>query len=135
MPLYNRQQGNLEKARQIVDQTRTRLVALERGVLAEVDTACDEFEDTADDMVRYNRQMQTTPARNLDPDPGRVPTDPAAAAEVAYLKTQIRRMNDNLVGLVNRESFRTARDFYNAAIKHRKSVLRLNTTVGCRVID
>jgi hypothetical protein len=86
-------------------------------------------------MVRFNQQMGFTPPRNLEVDTGRRPADPAAAAEIDYLKRQIKMMNDNLTRLVNDESFRTARNFYTAVIKHRKSVLRLNTTVGCRVTD
>ena len=53
MPIYNRQQGNLAKAQQIVAQTQAQLTSLENSVAAEVEAAYNAVVDTRDDMDWY----------------------------------------------------------------------------------
>ena len=52
LPLYNRQQGNLLKARQAADQARTRLALLEKTVASEVEAAVLEHRTSHEALTR-----------------------------------------------------------------------------------
>jgi cobalt-zinc-cadmium efflux system outer membrane protein len=52
LPLYNRQQGNLLKARLAADQARTRLASLEKTVASEVDAAVLEHKTSHEALTR-----------------------------------------------------------------------------------
>ncbi len=78
LPIYNRQQGNLQKARQIAEQARTKLASLEQGVTSEVQGAVLEHEAahqalvrTWNDVQKFNRPLgqQFIDTRTLALDP------------------------------------------------------------------
>ena len=52
LPLYNRQQGNILKARQIADQARLRLASLEQSVASEVEGALLEHQTSHQAYLR-----------------------------------------------------------------------------------
>ena len=67
LPIYNRQQGNLAKAQQIVWQTRAQLTSLENTVRAEVAAAYNAVVDTWGDMDRYYT-LRSNPREPADLD-------------------------------------------------------------------
>ena len=56
LPVYNRNQGNLERAKINVSQTRVELAALERQVADEVDEAIREFELSREAILEFERR-------------------------------------------------------------------------------
>jgi cobalt-zinc-cadmium efflux system outer membrane protein len=116
LPIYNRNQGNIERARINVTQTQTELVTLERQVVTEVEQAEQEYQVT-----------RAAIARDLVPGAARLlgKTEQlyrAGEAElIAYLNAQ-RDYND------------VVRQYRDTLVRHRRSMLRLNTTVGQRLL-
>ncbi len=58
LPLYNRQQGNILKARQAAEQARMRLASLEKTVASEVEGACLEHETSHEALRRTWKDFQ-----------------------------------------------------------------------------
>jgi len=124
MPLYNRQQGNLAKAEEIVAQTRAQLAALEHSVAAEVQAAYNEIRDTYEDTKRFHREVRKD----------RKPELPHALPDDASLKGNIEHMNKYIFEMKQKDLERARRNLYNTIIRHRKSLLRMNTACGCNVV-
>ena len=128
MPLYNRQQGNIAKARSIVAQNQLQLITLQRSIIDEVDRAFDDYLSTASDVERYERLIED----NLPDDPRmnpkrRRPTDAVVAAELDELQGYIYKNK-------LKDYYEIIRKYSSAVLAHRKSMLRLNTAVGRRDI-
>lgn len=129
MPIYNRQQGNLAKAEQIVAQTRAVLSSLENSVAAEVDAAYNSLNDSLDDMKRFAKQKVLGYPLNLaDLDPKELPQGKA-------FEEYIKSVNPILIKAVDQDREQKDRNYYNAIILHRKSVLRINTACAFPVWD
>jgi len=129
LPIYNRQQGNLAKAEQIVAQTRTVLSSLENSVAAEVEAAFNALNDSLDDMKRFAKEKTLGyPLDLADLDPKDLPKDEA-------VKQYIRSVKPILIKVVDRDKELKDRNYYNAIILHRKSVLRMNTACAFPVWD
>ena len=129
LPIYNRQQGNLAKAEQIVAQTRVVLSSLENSVAAEVEAAYSALTDSLDDMKRFAKEKPLGyPLDLADLDPKELPQDET-------VKKYIRSVKPILIRVVDRERELKDRNYYNAIILHRKSVLRMNTACAIPVWD
>ena len=129
LPIYNRQQGNLAKAEQIVAQTRAVLSSLENSVAAEVDAAYNALNDSLDDMKRFAKQKVLGYPLNLaDLDPKELPQGKA-------FEEYIKSVNPILIKAVDQDREQKDRNYYNAIILHRKSVLRINTACAFPVWD
>jgi cobalt-zinc-cadmium efflux system outer membrane protein len=119
VPLYNRNQGGVLRTRLNVDQTRTELAALERQVVSEVHNAEREYTVTkgllhrheADQLPSARQQRDVT--RKLFTE-GELTALDAYHAERDYNEV-VRRYRDTL-------------------IRHRRSMLILNTVLGRRVL-
>jgi cobalt-zinc-cadmium efflux system outer membrane protein len=127
MPIYNRQQGNLAKAQQIVAQTRAQLASLENSVAVEVEAAYNAVIDTRDDMDWYKEVRDQTSRYDL-PELTRAqrPRNDVIADHDDKLDRFVRK-------LIQERITRDENDYYNAIIQHRKSLLRLNTACACTV--
>jgi cobalt-zinc-cadmium efflux system outer membrane protein len=119
VPLFNKNQGNIERARINVDQSGVQLQAQQRKVITEVQQALAEYEVS----LRITRTLRTqvlqrleraTQARNRLFEEGE-------ATRFSYLDAQ-RKYND------------TAKAYLDAAVRHRRSMLTLNTVVGQRIL-
>ena len=55
LPLYNRNQGNIERARINVEQTKEQLALLERRLMTEVQQAMDEYQVSGRIARRHSR--------------------------------------------------------------------------------
>jgi cobalt-zinc-cadmium efflux system outer membrane protein len=127
LPLYNRQQGNLMKARQIADQARTRLVAAEQAVASEVQGAYLEHEAAHAAWVRTLKDFKDFKtrkahlARGLDVDD--------------ELRARLQALEEQFNDLLDDAYYDKLNKCYASIIRHRMSQLRLNTVVAVRVVE
>jgi cobalt-zinc-cadmium efflux system outer membrane protein len=118
IPVYNRNQGAIARAKLNVTQTQIQLQTLERQVLTDVENALREYEVTAE-ALRQVRDELLPSAQQVRDDTYKL----FAGGEVnvvAYLNAQ-RDYND------------TVKQYLDTTVRHRRSMLALNTAVGFRV--
>jgi cobalt-zinc-cadmium efflux system outer membrane protein len=119
LPVYNRNQGNIQRAQINVSQVRTELCAHEKRVVAEVQKADREYALTRTAVARIERELL--------PDAQRVRNTVyhqftlGEVDAIAYLNAQ-RNYND------------VVRQYRDTLVRHRRSMLRLNTVVGQRLL-
>jgi len=123
LPLYNRQQGNIQKAKLIATQARTQLAAYEKTVAAEVQDAIEEHDDahaaidhTADDVS----EMRAMGKIDLK---GRYKDDETIQKMLVVLE---KLKDESYVDKLRRHG--------DAIVRHRRSMLRLNTVVAIRIM-
>jgi cobalt-zinc-cadmium efflux system outer membrane protein len=119
LPVYNRNQGNIERAKINVSQVRTELSAQEQRVIAEVRKAYREYDLTRVTVARIERELLPDAIKVRDTvyrqfTLGEVDT-------IAFLNAQ-RAYND------------IVRQYRDTAVRHRRSMVRLNTVVGQRLL-
>jgi len=119
MPVYNRNQGAIARAKLNVTQTQIQLQALERQVLNDVENALREYEVTRE-AVRQVRDELLPSAQQVRDDTYKLYTG-GEVNLVSYLNAQ-RDYND------------TVKQYLDTAVRHRRSMLALNTAVGLRVL-
>jgi len=125
LPIYNRQQGNLAKAQQIVAQTQAQLTSLENTVRAEVAAAYNDVVDTQGDVDRYDE---------LNSEPKEVPVfDQRDVTIHAEVRKYLARLDPVVQQLANETKHRIENEFYRALVSHRKSLLRINIACACTV--
>jgi cobalt-zinc-cadmium efflux system outer membrane protein len=119
MPVYNRNQGNIERARLNVTQSQMELAAIERRVVTEVQQAAREFEVTRQIVERIRTQI--IPFSETFKNDRYTLFRRGEANAVSYLQAQ-RAYNDNV------------KAYLDTVVRHRRSMLGLNTVVGQRVL-
>ncbi len=119
LPLFNRNQGNIQRARLNVAQTRSGLAALERRVIAEVFRADQEYDATRASLEEMERELLPAARRVLD------------AARREYLAGRVALL-DFLAAQHNYNE--TVRQYRDHLVRHRRSMLDLNTALGRRVL-
>jgi len=128
LPIYNRQQGNIAKAATMASQARTQLASLEKTVEADVRRAVRQHESTlkavekvdaktiADEALVIDRIMKRYEGKGPSPD-----------MEIIMLLERLQRLiaddDDNQLAKLD-----------ELKIQHRRSMLKLNTAVGQRVL-
>jgi outer membrane protein, heavy metal efflux system len=119
VPLFNRNQGNIRRAQLNVSQTRNELYGLEQRVSQEVRRARAEYEASRLVVERLektvlprSRRVREGALRNL------------SAGETSMLDFLAAQREHNDV----------VQQYRDALIRHRRSMLRLNTAVGMRVL-
>jgi outer membrane protein, heavy metal efflux system len=119
LPLYNRNQGNIMRARVNVSQTKTQLAAAELRVATEVRQAEREYSVTRAAVAHIERDLLPGARRIRDETMRRY--DRGEAALIDYLVAQ-REYND------------IVRQYRDTQVRHRRSMLDLNTAVGQRIL-
>jgi cobalt-zinc-cadmium efflux system outer membrane protein len=119
LPILNRNQGNILRAEHTVLQTQIELSGLERQVLSEVERAWLEYSSTRAAVQRLERGILPR-ARRLRDQKFALYTQ-GQEDIVTYLDAQ-RGYNE------------VVRQYRDALLRHRRSMLRLNTAVGQRVL-
>ncbi|HEX8203718.1 MAG TPA: TolC family protein [Isosphaeraceae bacterium] len=119
LPLYNRNQGNIARARITVEQVRTDLAARQRQVVLEVRKSGREYALTRAAVARIERDLLPSSRRVLETAIRRFELGETDA--LAYLGAQ-------------RASNEFVRQYRDTAVRHRRSMLRLNTAVGQRIL-
>ncbi len=120
LPLYNRNQGNIERAKLNIEQTKVQLEAVERLVIKEVRDAEQEYLSTRSYLDRLE-QTVIPAAKKAMGDSSRLYEEGETADVTTFLNVQ-QRYND-LVRL-----------YRDTAVRHRRSMFGLNTAVGARVL-
>ncbi len=119
LPVFNRNQGNIERAKINIEQTEVQLVAVERMVINEVRQAEQEYLQSKKYLDEFERE--TIPAaRKALADTEKL--FEAGEVDVTnYLSVQ-KQFND-LIQL-----------YRDTAVRHRRSMFTLNTVVGSRIL-
>ena len=119
VPVFNRNQGNIRRAEHNVMQTQVELTGLERQVLSDVERAYLEYESTHATVQRLQDGILPRARRLRD--------------QKYTLYTQGQ---ENIVTYLNaqRDYNEVVRQFRDTLIRHRRSMLRLNTAVGQRIL-
>jgi cobalt-zinc-cadmium efflux system outer membrane protein len=119
LPVYNRNQGNIRRAEINVSQVRTELAALEQRILAEVRKAEREYALTRTAVDRIRRELVPDARRVRDTTFHQFNLGEVDA--IAYLNAQ-RAYQD------------VVRQYRDTLVRHRRSMLRLNSVVGQRIL-
>lgn len=119
LPIFNRNQGNIQRAMINVNQTQVQLCALERQTLTDVEQAAREYEVSRTAVGRIERDLLPA-ARRVRNDTYRLYVG-GEVDIVAYLNAQ-REYND------------VVRQYRDTLTRHRRSMLALNTTLGIRLL-
>lgn len=119
LPIYNRNQGGILRAKLNVDQSRLQLADVERQLLVEVEMTTQEFE-TARRLVADLRGQ-------IMPDARAILTktyDLRAAGQVSFIDVINAQLDFN----------DKVKQYLDTAIRYRRSMLSLNTAVGKRIM-
>jgi outer membrane protein, heavy metal efflux system len=119
LPVYNRNQGNIERAKINIQQTEVQLSYQERRVALEVQQAINEYR-VSGQIVGHIRQQVMPPLERAFKDRGRLFQE-GEVARVAFLDAR-RKYNE------------MAKAYLDALVRHRRSMLLVNTVVGQRVL-
>ena len=119
LPIYNRNQGGIQRAVLNVDQTRTELAEVERQVLIDVEKAAQEYAVTRREVDELTNEV--IPA-------ARQVRDEAVRLYVSGEKSVVDFINAQL------EFNQVAKQYLDTAIRHRRSMLSLNTVTGRRIM-
>ena len=119
LPLYNRNQGNIERAKVNIQQTQVQLAGIERQVANEVIQAEREYRTTRDYLARLETNVL-----------------PASKKAVDDTRALFSAGEQNVTSLLNvqREANDIVRQYRDTAVRHRRSMFNLNTAVGRRIL-
>ena len=119
LPVYNRNQGNIQRAKINVDQTRTELAAQEVRVVTEVLQAEKEYQIARGAVDRLERTIRPAAQKVLD---------------TAYIRFRSGE-KDILFYLSARRDYNDfVRQYLRSYLRYRRSLLKLNTAVGQRIM-
>jgi cobalt-zinc-cadmium efflux system outer membrane protein len=118
-PLFNRNQGNLRRARLNIEQTQIEAVTAERKVIAELHQALHDFDNTAEDLHRL--ETVTLPAVRRKRDK-------------AWNRMHSRAISAETFLAVQRDTSSLVRYYRDTLTRHRRNTLKLNTAVGMRIL-
>ena len=119
LPVYNRNQGNIERAKINVEQTRAQLASIENQVVVDVRQAEREYARTRAALDRLERNV--LPPYQKAMEDTRQLYEAGEADVTGYLTIQ-REFNDQV------------RLYRDTAVRHRRAMLGLNTAVGSRIM-
>ena len=119
LPIFNRNQGNIQHAQVNITQTQVELAEREQQVINEVRQAEREYALTRAAVQRIEGKL--LPAVNRVRDHAYRLYAQGEEEAMVYLNAQ-------------REYNEAARQYRDLMVRHRRSMLRLNTAVGLRVL-
>jgi cobalt-zinc-cadmium efflux system outer membrane protein len=119
VPLFNRNQGNIRRAQVNVSQTRTELTGLEQEIVEETHHAYTEYLASRNVVDRLEKTVLPRSRRIRDTVANLLNQGQASTLE--FLSAQ-REHND------------VVRQYRDALIRHRRSMLKLNTALGERLL-
>ncbi len=124
LPVFNRNQGNIERAKINIEQSQVQLQAVQRLALEQVRDAEQEYVRTRVFLDDLERNVVPA-ARNAMSDTEKLYTEGeqvnGKADVTAYLNVQ-KQYND------------IVRQYRDTAVRHRRSMFALNTAVGTRIL-
>ncbi len=119
LPIYNRNQGNIERARLNLTQSEIQLAGIERRVMTEVEQAAREYEVTRQIVDRIRNEI--LPASVSFRDDRFTLFRKGEANILTFLQAQ-RAYNENV------------KAYHDTVVRHRRSMLTVNTALGQRLL-
>lgn len=119
LPIYNRNQGNIERAKLNITQTGIELAELERRVSDEVADAYREFETSRQVVIDFEQEV--LPMARKVRDAARNSWTGGKTSVIDFLDAQ-KDFNE------------VVRSYRDALVRHRRAMLDLNTAVGIRIL-
>jgi cobalt-zinc-cadmium efflux system outer membrane protein len=119
LPLYNRNQGNIQRSDLNAQQSQVEATHQERQVVYDVDEAIREFQQSLDSVLEYKREV--LPASMSVRDTAYKRWQGGETSALDYLEAQ-QEYND------------VVKQYRDALVRHRTAMLDLNTAVGTRVL-
>jgi outer membrane protein, heavy metal efflux system len=119
MPIYNRNQGNIHRAKLNVTQTQIQLADLERQAAIDVEKALCEYEATRREVEEIKAEILPA-ARQVRDESYRL----YVAGETSIVTFINAQLDYNQV----------VKQYLDTATRHRRSMLSLNTAVGIRLL-
>lgn len=119
MPVFNRNQGGVQRAVLNVDQTRVELADVERQAVLEVERALEEYNITRHHVDELRRTIVPT-ARQVQGEARRLYLA-GETSVVDYINAQL-------------EFNQVAKQYLDTSIRHRRAMLDLNTVTGRRIM-
>ena len=119
LPLFNRNQGNIARAHANFSQSQIELTALERRVVSEARLAYREYRYSKSAIERMDSTIIPIAKRSHK------------KAESDFKDGKIS-LDDYMTHLEDQSD--TARQYKDALVRHRRSMLDLNTAVGYRIL-
>jgi cobalt-zinc-cadmium efflux system outer membrane protein len=119
LPVFNRNQGAIERAKINVDQSAIQLSMTERQVIADVETAYTEYDVTRREVAEIINDVLKIALENRD-----------------EARKLFRTGETSIISYINAElGFSAAvKQYLDTAVRHRRSMLALNTAVGQRIL-
>ncbi len=119
LPIYNRNQGGVLRAKMNVDQSRLQLADIERQALIDIEVAVQDFQ-VARRLIRELQQTVIPDAREIRNKTIEL-RNRGAASFIDVINAQLD-FNDKV------------KQYLDTAIRYRRSMLTLNTAVGKKVM-
>lgn len=119
IPLFDRNQGEIRRADLNVAQTRAALATIERQAVADVENALMEYEASREAVERIEKIILPASER---------------ARVIAYQEHEAGRTSTVEYLLALRDRNEIVRQYRDALVRHRRSMLQLNTAVGRRLL-
>lgn len=119
IPIFDRNQGEIRRAEVNVSQTRTALAGIERQVAAEVESAFVEHHASREAVERLERTILPVSER---------------ARTIARKQHEAGQISPFEYFSALRDRNEVVRQYRDALIRHRRSMLQLNTAVGRRLL-
>jgi cobalt-zinc-cadmium efflux system outer membrane protein len=119
IPLFNRNQGDIRRAQSNVVQTRVAWQALQRQAIAEVDRALLDYQTSRESLERLEQRVLPASQRMRQGVIKQFHAGDKSRLDVL----EAQRQHNELI-----------RQYRDTAIAHRRSMLRLNTVVGQRIM-
>jgi cobalt-zinc-cadmium efflux system outer membrane protein len=119
LPVYNRNQGGIQRALLNVDQTKTELAELERQIGIDVEKAAQEYAVTRKEVEELRGRV-IPEARQVRDEAFRLYLSGETSLPT-YLTAQL-------------DFNQVAKQYLDTAIRHRRSMLALNTVTGRKIL-
>ena len=119
LPIYNRNQGGIERAKINVGQSQLQLNDLERQVQIDIEEAIQEFEISQSLVVALHEEV--------------IPEAREMLVEIYRLREAGDKSIPDLIG-AQLEFNDKVKQYLDTAIRHRRSMLSINTVVGKRIM-
>jgi len=119
LPIYDRNQGNIRKMAVNIEQSKLELESIERRVASEVEETRAEFDVSRSLLIKIERHL--LPAARRVRDDSLKLSEKAGGDLYGYMIAQ--RDYQDLV-----------RQYRDALVRHRRSMLKLNTVVAMRLL-
>lgn len=119
LPIYNRNQGGILRAKMNVDQSRMQLADGERQVLIDIEEAIQEFE-VSRRLIKELKEQIMPDAREILRDTFKL----REAGSVSFIEVISAQLDYN----------DKVKQFLDTAIRYRRSMLSINTVVGKKIM-